>query len=55
MLIFKFILLFGGLGLIGLHTLIYKTHIIFLILCIAAEFIFTLCLERSILALFSVW
>ena len=45
-----FILLFGGPGRKGLHTLIFKNHIIFLIWCTAAAFPFSLCLERSVLA-----
>ena len=46
MLIFRVILLAGGPGRIGLHTLIFKTHIIFLIWCTAAASLHTLFLLR---------
>ena len=50
MLIFRFMLLFGGRDRLALHTLIFKKHIIFLTWCIAAGPLFKLCLERSVLA-----
>lgn len=46
----------------GLHTLIFKNHIIFLARCTAAASLLTLCLERTVLAtegdilpLFDLW
>lgn len=51
MLTSRFILLFEGPSRIVLHTLIFKTHIIFLIQCIATACFFKLCHEHSILAM----
>ena len=50
MLIFRFILLFGGPSRIGLHTLIFRKHIIFLKCCISAALLYTRCLERTVVA-----
>ena len=48
--IFRFMLLCGDPSRIHLHTLIFKKHIIFLIWFIAAAPLYTLCLERTVLA-----
>lgn len=50
MLILRFMLLFESPSRTGLHNLIFRKHIIFLIQCIAATSLFSMCLKCPDLA-----